>query len=59
MCLGYVDYKNRIAGIHHEVIYPTGDISADMRKVMAFYGTIQGRNPEQFTLDKRYLPETN
>ncbi len=59
MCLGYVDYKNKIAGIHYEAIQLTGDMNADLSKVMEFYGTIQGKNPDQFILDKRYLSETS
>lgn len=59
LCLGYVDYTNKIAGIHHEAIHPTGNIDEDMKKIIAFYSTIGPKNPEQFILDKRYLPETN
>jgi len=54
ICLGYVDYKNKIAGIA-KAIYPT-DFEQDMREIMAFYKTITPRFPKKFALDKHYLP---
>lgn len=53
--LGYLDYKNKIAGIGPEAIYLTEDSEADIKKVVNFYRDIQGRNPELFQLDERYL----
>ena len=53
ICLGYLDYANKIAGIG-PVIHPSGDIDKDMEKIMAFYGAIEGRHPEKFATDKRY-----
>jgi 1-acyl-sn-glycerol-3-phosphate acyltransferase len=44
--LGYLDYAKKEAGIG-PTIYPTGDIEADMEKIMAFYRTKQGKYPEQ------------
>ncbi|MBJ6119972.1 1-acyl-sn-glycerol-3-phosphate acyltransferase [Pontibacter sp. BT310] len=44
--LGYLDYAKKEAGIG-PTIYPTGDIEADLEKIMAFYRTKQGKYPEQ------------
>jgi 1-acyl-sn-glycerol-3-phosphate acyltransferase len=49
ICLGYVDYKRKIAGIG-KTIYPT-DFEQDMREIMAFYQTITARFPEKFSID--------
>ncbi len=54
LVLGYVDYKNKIAGIHTVAVHPTGDIAADMKEILAFYNTITPNNPDLFTLDERY-----
>lgn len=43
--LGYVDYARKEAGIG-PTFYPTGDVDADMEKIMAFYRTKKGRFPE-------------
>lgn len=53
ICLGYLNYQKKEAGVGL-VIYPSGDIEADMRKVMAFYSQIPGKFPEKFSLDERY-----
>lgn len=55
ICLGYLDYAKKYAGIP-KMIYPSGDIDADMREIMAFYADKTGRHPQQFSLDQRYLP---
>ncbi|WP_162426418.1 1-acyl-sn-glycerol-3-phosphate acyltransferase [Pontibacter pudoricolor] len=44
--LGYLDYAKKEAGVG-PTIYPTGDIEADLEKIMAFYRTKQGKYPEQ------------
>ncbi len=51
---GYVDYKNKIAGIGG-MLNPTGNIEQDMRKIMEFYSKIEGRYPERFSLDLEYV----
>ena len=51
--LAYLDYEKKEAGIG-KVIYPTGDIAADMREIMLFYKDIKGKFPEKFSLDERY-----
>ena len=44
--LGYLDYKNKEAGIG-PAVYPTGDYAADEEKIKAFYRTKTGRFPAQ------------
>ncbi|MFD2244895.1 1-acyl-sn-glycerol-3-phosphate acyltransferase [Pontibacter ruber] len=44
--LGYLDYAKKEAGIG-PTIYPTGDIDADMEKILAFYRTKTAKYPEQ------------
>ena len=53
--LGYLDYEKKEAGIG-KAIYPTGDLAADMREIMAYYRDIKGCHPELFSLDQRFLP---
>jgi 1-acyl-sn-glycerol-3-phosphate acyltransferase len=53
ICLGYVDYKHKIAGIK-KTIYPS-DFEEDMKEIMAFYQGITARFPEKFIVDKKYL----
>ncbi|NDK54506.1 1-acyl-sn-glycerol-3-phosphate acyltransferase [Pontibacter fetidus] len=43
--LGYLDYAKKEAGIG-PTIYPTGDIEADLEKIMAFYRTKTAKFPE-------------
>lgn len=53
---GYLDFKNKIGGMK-AVVYPTGDMEADMRKIMEIYEPFKdkGKFPEKFSLDKRYI----
>ncbi len=51
---GYLDYKNKIAGMGM-VLYPTGDIKADLKKIMQFYENITAKYPENFSVDYSYL----
>ncbi len=44
--LGYIDYKTKTGGIG-PLIYTTGDIDADMKKIRKFYSTIEGKYPEK------------
>lgn len=53
ICLGYLDYKNKEAGVGG-FVYPSDNMEADMKKIMDFYRPIQGKYPEQFSLDKRF-----
>jgi 1-acyl-sn-glycerol-3-phosphate acyltransferase len=52
--LGKFDYGKKevtVAGI----FYPTGDIDADMRKIMSYYTDVVAHRPELFSLDERYV----
>ena len=51
--LGYADYGKKEAGIG-DIIYPQ-EFEADMTKIMKFYEGVQGKRPEYFKLDQRYL----
>ena len=53
ICLGYVDYKNKIAGVGG-VDFPTSNIDHDMTKIMEFYKTKTAKFPEKFSIDLRY-----
>lgn len=53
--LGYLDFEKKEAGVG-KIIYPSDDIVADMRAIMAFYKDIKGKRPDQFMLDHRYAP---
>lgn len=53
VALGFLDYKNKHAGVG-KLVYPSDDMEADMREIMAFYAPIKGKNPEQFSIDERY-----
>jgi 1-acyl-sn-glycerol-3-phosphate acyltransferase len=52
--LAYLDYEKKEAGIG-KVIYPSGDIAADMKEIMLFYKDIKAKFPEKFSLDERYV----
>ncbi|MGF1534342.1 MAG: 1-acyl-sn-glycerol-3-phosphate acyltransferase [Bernardetiaceae bacterium] len=56
VALGFLDYKEKHAGVG-AVVYPSDDMAADMRQIMAFYQTIHGKYPEKFSIDTRYRPE--
>ena len=45
ICLAYVDYSNKKLGFT-EVIYPSGDIDADMEIIAKFYKNINGKQPQ-------------
>lgn len=53
IALGYVDYAHKIAGIGG-VLWPSGDMQADMQKIMTFYQGITGKFPELFSVDCDY-----
>lgn len=55
IALGYLDYKTKTAGVG-AVIWPSDDMEADMRKIMAFYQKPRPKFPENFSIDTRYKP---
>jgi 1-acyl-sn-glycerol-3-phosphate acyltransferase len=48
LVLGYLDYNRKRAGLG-PVIYPSGNIEADMEQIRAFYAPIIGRHPERMS----------
>ena len=47
--LGYIDYKRKAGGIG-PIVWPSGDIEADMRIIQGFYATVSGKYPEKSSL---------
>lgn len=45
IALGYMDYAKRVAGVG-KIIYPSGDIHADMAIITEFYKNVTPRFPE-------------
>ena len=45
ICLGYINYKNKTLGFK-SVLYPSGDIEADMKIIADFYSNIEGKRPQ-------------
>jgi len=43
--MAFIDYERRIAGLG-PTIYPTGEVTADMDQIRAFYSTIKGKHPD-------------
>ncbi len=54
IAFGFLDFKNKRAGVGGYLI-PGDDFEADLRKIVAFYAPIQGKNPELFSPDLRYF----
>lgn len=53
---GYLHYgKQKIAGVGHVVVYPTGDMEKDLQPIMEFYNTIEPKYPKLYSIDQRYL----
>ena len=49
MVLGYMDYKTKVIGTG-PVIYPSGDMQADLEKIYSFYRTVNACHPERFAV---------
>ena len=45
ICLAYIDYSKRTLGFT-QVLYPSGDIDADMEIIAEFYNNIKGKRPQ-------------
>ena len=54
ICFGYLDYKTKTGGIGGP-IFTTQNKEIDMKKIMDFYKTKTPKNPENFSLDHRYI----
>jgi 1-acyl-sn-glycerol-3-phosphate acyltransferase len=53
--LSHLDYEAR-KGIVGKIIYPTGNLEADMAEIMEYYKTRgKGKYRENFSLDERYI----
>ncbi len=48
--MSYMDYARKISGLG-PVLYPSGDIDADMVTIKAFYAPFKGKNPRQFNAE--------
>ena len=53
IALAYLDYAKKEAGVG-KIVYPSGDMAKDLTEIMAFYAPIQGKHPENFSIDQRY-----
>ncbi len=45
--LGLLDFKRKVGGLF-EAIEPTGDLTADMNRIRAFYDGAMGKYPDDF-----------
>lgn len=54
IALAYMDYAKKKTGVG-KIVYPTGNYEKDMVEIMAFYAGIQGKFPEKFSVDQRYM----
>ncbi len=46
IALGFLDYRRKVGGIG-PLIYPTGNIEADMKSIRAFYDNVTAKYPEK------------
>ncbi|MFT6321841.1 MAG: 1-acyl-sn-glycerol-3-phosphate acyltransferase [Granulosicoccus sp.] len=51
---GYLDFEKKVAGVGG-VLYPTDNLEADMKKIMAFYKNISPKYASKYSLDQRYV----
>lgn len=52
--LGYLDYKNKVAGVG-KLVWPSDDMDKDMREIVAFYKDITPKHPEKYSVDLDYV----
>ena len=55
--LGFLDYKNKLAGVADVVVHVSGDPSADIPQINDFYREITPKFPSKFSVDLRYEPD--
>lgn len=53
VALGYLDYKNKIAGVG-KIVTPSGDMHKDLKEIMDFYKSIPPKHPDLFAIDETY-----
>lgn len=53
ICCAFMDYQKMQTGVGM-CFMPTGEIMDDMKRIMEYYKSIQGKFPENFTTDVRY-----
>lgn len=53
ICVGICDYRTKHIGVPY-CYRPSGDLDADLTRMMQTYGAVTGKNPTGFLLDKRY-----
>jgi len=51
IALGFLDYRRKVGGIG-PLVYPTGNITADMQTIRNFYEGVTGKNPTQSLVSK-------
>jgi 1-acyl-sn-glycerol-3-phosphate acyltransferase len=51
IALGFLDYRRKVGGIG-PLVYPTGNITADMQTIRNFYEGVTGKNPTQSMASK-------
>jgi 1-acyl-sn-glycerol-3-phosphate acyltransferase len=44
--LGFLDYRRKVGGFG-PLVYPTGNLTADMETIRTFYDGVTGKNPAQ------------
>jgi 1-acyl-sn-glycerol-3-phosphate acyltransferase len=44
--MGYLDYRHKVGGIG-PILYPTGNMEADMKTIRGFYSDIRGKYPRK------------
>ncbi len=45
--LCYLDFKRKVAGVHEELVYPSGDQEADLAKIRAVYEGVTACYPDR------------
>ena len=49
VAMSYLDFSRKRAGFHSELLWPSGDLTADMDEVRAFYTRDMAKYPEKFS----------
>lgn len=55
--MAYADYEKKEAGLG-AYFYPE-NFESDMKRIVSFYMGMKGRNPENFSIDEKFLGEIN